>query len=140
MSTIKYSVLPLLIFGASFLPLFNTTTVPQWRVQFVRKDGSPISNTMIRQTWHDYSLDFFKEVQRDTLSTDAFGTVEFPARIETRSAFGIALGRLRDLLASVNPHASYGNHSYVFCMPDIRGCSVGYKGNETPVARVVVDE
>lgn len=134
--SVSVGVLALL---ALCIPVRDVVVVPRWRVQIVTADFRPLSDEQVAQAWLEYSMEFWRLGEHvDHRSTDSEGFVEFPERRIRVSALEIALSNLRDLIASVNPHASYGTFAYIYCEHKL-GCRAFYDGSGEVLDKIVVE-
>lgn len=123
---------------AAFIPFYSVTIVPEWELKFVNKDGSPASSIHIDQIWKDYSLEWFSgENSERFLQTDFNGYIKLPSRQTRVSVFQVFSSKIRDLVMSINPHASFGSHSYIICRGE-QNCVASYKENSNEPQRVVL--
>ncbi len=129
-SAYKISIICVLA-AVLFIPFYPVTVVPEWEIIFSNKDGTKASIVRMAQTWQDYSLGSGENIEKNLMS-DSEGYTKLPARQIRVSVFQIIYSRIRDVVASINPHASFGSDSAVFC--DIpHKCVVAYKAdNEKP--------
>lgn len=121
-----------------FVPLIRVTVVPEWSLHLVDENGQPVPNARVDQSWKEYSLEFFRSRHLDeSLSSDADGLVSFPARKIDVSSFQFVAAKVRSVLLIMDPHASYGPDSHVFCRGNL-SCDAGYQpGDELPKVIVV---
>lgn len=121
-----------------FIPFFSFTIVPEWELLLVDEEGVAVSGVRIDNVWKDYSLEFWRGEHSDRgLSCDSNGYIKLPSGEINISIFQHVTAKLRDLAASINPHSSFGPHSYILCR-GVQNCFSSYKfGNESP-QRVVV--
>lgn len=71
-----------------FLP-FDYQIVEKREFKVVDKNGTAIANTMVRQTWYQYSIEYRKE---STHHTNHDGFVFLPARTATTTLFDFSYG------------------------------------------------
>jgi hypothetical protein len=134
-----YKLIVIVLLAAmSFVPFYSVTVVPEWGLLFVNKDGSPASSISIDQRWQHYSLESGTKDHSDLgLQTDSNGYIKLPARQIRVSIFQIISAPIFDKIMSINPHASFGPASTIYCNTPQK-CVVRYKeGNEKP-QRVVL--
>lgn len=110
-----------------FFPFFRVTVVPEWEISFVSEDGNPVPFVQVDQVWKEHSLEFWKpwEEIEHGLQSDSVGFIRLPARHIRVSVFEVLLSKIRDAIASINPHASSGAHSYIICRGTSK-CLVSY--------------
>ena len=72
-------VLIFLVLFVIFVP-FETSVIPQWRVQVVDVNGSACANMHVTQSWGHYRLYLGGNFSSDDRFTDANGYVQFPER------------------------------------------------------------
>lgn len=138
MSRINKLVLVIVLAAVLLMPLFSIQMVPEWRLQVLDQDGVPVQNEMIRQTWKDYSLEFWTlSGHEETTITDTNGYVIFPPRSIRVSVLEILASKFRDIIARLNPHSSFGPASSVFCVNRIN-CEAYFRNGEQPPSSVVV--
>lgn len=128
----KFTFIVLLI-AMLLIPIYPVTVVPEWEIQFVNKDDTLASSVRIEQTWEDYSLLVIEGRSGANIQTDSNGYIKLPSRqIRVPLLLLLIIAPIRDAVVSINPHASYGSHSSVFCYPP-HNCVVSYKeSNEKP--------
>ena len=68
----------LILFVAVLLIPYSTTSVPEWKARVVDKNGNPVANAQVRQSWSHGQGD-----HQDTQISNEQGYVTFPARIKT---------------------------------------------------------
>ena len=128
---------PLLI---TLIPWFSVELVPEWRLQVVDQTGDVVSDEMIRQTWKDYSLEFWTTSgHEETKTTDKNGFVTFSARSIRVSLVEVIASSIRDTVARMNPHSSYGTSSTVFCVNRINCEAYFRQGEQLPESIVIGD-
>jgi hypothetical protein len=121
------------------VPFYPVTIVPEWELLFVNKDGTPAASISIKQIWKHYSYEWFSgEHTNEGLQTDSKGYIKLPAREIRVSLFKIISSTIWDTV-NINPHASFGPHSYIMCEGK-QDCSVvSYKNNNEQPQRVIVE-
>ena len=122
-----------------FIPFYQFTIVPEWELIFIKESGTPIRSIRIDQIWKDYSLEFWSDGENSarSLESDSDGYIKLPARTIRVSVFGIVSSKIRNFIMQINPHASFGSHSYVICRGE-NNCIVNYNGENETLQRVVV--
>jgi hypothetical protein len=122
-----------LIVVIAILPLLEVTVVPEWQIQFVDENENAVQNARVIQVWKDYSIQWFLNMEgTDTIMTDSNGFIVFPERNIRVSLLGLLIGWLWEVSPSINPHTSYGKHSYVICQDKI-SCTAFYsEGKDLP--------
>lgn len=71
---------------------YETTGIPEWRVQVMDRAGKPLPNVQVNQEWLDPIEDGI--VSAGTGYTDANGVAVFPKRVlHNRLAFGFVRGK-----------------------------------------------
>jgi hypothetical protein len=135
MRNIKWIIIPAVVVVLAFVPVFTVNVVPEWSLRLIGEDGQPVPNARVDQSWKDYSLEFFRSRHFDeSLSSDADGIVKFPARNIRVSVFQIVAAKIRGIVLLMDPHASYGPDSHVFC----RSCDASFRpGAELPKVVIV---
>ena len=133
-----YIVILILLAAVIFIPFYPVNVVPEWELQFVNKDNTPSSSIRIDQIWKDFSLGWMsgENIDKD-ISTDSDGRIKLPARHIRISFFQFLSSFIRDALMSINPHASFGSHSYIICKGEAK-CVVSYKEDNEKPQRVVL--
>lgn len=106
----------------------TTQTVPVWSIQFVDQLGRPFVGLRVQQSWQDYSLENAANFAIET--TDEGGVAVFPARYVRASLLKRILGPLESFLFRGGLHASYGAHSSVLAM-----CNLRFHGPDLPILR-----
>ena len=121
-----------LLMAGLLIPFYPVTIVPEWEIQFVNKDGTLASSVRLEQTWENYSLVGIEGRSGANIQTDSNGYIKLPSREVRVPILLLIIAPIRDTVVSINPHASYGSHSSVFCYPP-HNCVVSYKeSNEKP--------
>ncbi len=69
-------ILVSILFAALLIP-FPTISIPEWKIQVIDKNGNPLANVKVFQTWK-HSPQLGESVE--TKSSDEHGYVIFPAR------------------------------------------------------------
>lgn len=138
MKKVKWLIPIAILIGLFFIPLFPVNVVPEWTLRLVDESGQPVPNARVDQSWKDYSLEFFRSRHFDeSLSSNADGIVTFPVRNIRVSAFQIVAAKIRGVLLIMDPHASYGADSHLYCRGSLR-CDASYRpGEELPKVVVV---
>src|SRR5438552_8575477 len=115
MKNFKWIIISAVFVLLVFAPVFAVNVVPEWSVRLIDEKGQAIANARIDQWWKDYSYEFWTVEQHndETLSSDEEGIVTFPARDIRVSAFQFVAAIIRDVVASINRHSSYGPYSHV---------------------------
>lgn len=130
-----------LVLIAGMLPVIPITVVQPWRIQVINGNGEPLVNQPMRQSWHDYSLEFFPFwTHNEDATTDSNGYVEFPERIVRISLFSLIIGKLRDITPRINPHSSYGKSSDVITLQKCCGCEAFYQEGESLPTQIVCNK
>jgi hypothetical protein len=125
-----------LVLIAGMLPVIPITVVPPWRIQVINGIGEPLVNQPMRQSWDDYSLEFFSFwIHEEDTTTDVNGYVEFSERIVRISLFSLVIGKLRDITPQINPHSSYGKSSFVLCLD--KTCRAFWREGESLPTQIV---
>lgn len=92
----KKIIIPILILllALAFIP-FNTTLVPEWRVQVVDENGNPYKGKLVRQSCYNYTLGVSPCSGADNSAklTDENGYVTFPERKINMSLFSVCFVR-----------------------------------------------
>jgi hypothetical protein len=122
-----------------FIPFYKVTIVPDWELIFIRENGIPIKSIRIDQIWKDYSLEFWSDGENSNreLESDSDGYIKLPARTLRVSVFGIFSSKIRNFIVQINPHASFGPHSYVICRGEYN-CIINYESKNEMPQRVIV--
>ena len=132
-------VLLFAILALLFVPVFTVESVPSWSVRLIDEENNPVENANVDQVWKDFSLEFwrFEEHVNYENRSDSNGIVIFPARYIRISAMQFLAAKARDVIVTLNPHASFGPHSYILCADSLR-CNGRYEpGSKFPVDIVV---
>jgi hypothetical protein len=99
---------------------FPTTTVPEWRLQYVDGAGRPVAGLPVEQTWQNYSIESTGNLM--TLRTDTQGYVVFPSH-STWSPFLLrVLGPVGNVFRT-GVHASFGPSSWLIPKCDVRAAN-----------------
>lgn len=122
--------------GISFVP-FETQIIPEWKIQVLKKDGTPKRQARVRQFWEDYSLE--TEEHGDTRFTDERGLVVFPARYVRASLWERGRAVFNDRLKRYIRESSSGVHSLIL-LPDHSSRSLSYDGTGELPSEIVLDE
>ena len=131
-------IIIILLTAVLFVPFYPVTIVPEWELLFVNKDGSPASSIRIDQWWEDYSLGWMSGSHSEMgIQIDSNGYIKLPARQIRVSMFQIIGSKIRDVIVSINPHASFGSHSSIICR-GTNNCVVTYKEDNEKPQRVVL--
>jgi len=136
--TVRNTVLILFVI-LLFIPVFPVTIVPEWELRFSNENGDPIASVRVNQLWKDYSLEFwsFDENRDENLESDSNGYIKLPARQIQVSIFQVLSSQIRDLIMRINPHASFGSHSYIICR-GIYTCVADYRVSDENVQLVII--
>jgi hypothetical protein len=111
---------------------FPTTTVPEWRIQYVDAKGQPLAGLSVQQTWQNYSIESGANYMR--LQTDMQGYATFPKH----TAWAPMLMRIFHPVANVvstGVHASFGPSSWVVHRCDLAATGetlAVYTGSDLP--------
>jgi hypothetical protein len=100
--------LPVLVLAVLLTALpfpFETTIVPQWRIQVVDKAGTPLLGVTVTEHWSHSSLEH--DGHEAEATTDEGGYVTFPVRTIRASLLGRAIGPVRNVLKT-GVHAGFG--------------------------------
>lgn len=129
----------IVIAGSLFLPLFTVQVVPEWEINFVDKEGDPVPSVFVDEVWRHYSLEYLYSAENvdSGLQSDESGFLRLPARIIKVSAFQIVSAPIRDLVAQIIPHSSFGPDGYVLCRGKFN-CLVSFDPKAPKPQRVVV--
>jgi hypothetical protein len=112
----------------------TSVTVPEWSVQLVDGDGSPVPFACVSQSWQQYS--FEREGQSDERRADSAGRVVFPERRATASLLRRVVGPLSQL---PNVHASYGTHAWIIAWAPERQGMATYDGGDSLTHRLILE-
>jgi hypothetical protein len=82
---------------------FDTTVVPEWKIQIVNETRKPIPNVVVREQWRNHSVEFHGHLE-DRMS-DNDGYVSFPRRTVRASLIVRVVGTL---VAHLNVHGESG--------------------------------
>jgi hypothetical protein len=121
------------------IPIFNHTIVPPWTFRLIDESGQPVSGVRVQQSWKDYSLEFWKGADHtdDSIVSDSDGTVVLPPRTIRVSMFELIAAQIRNVVASINPHSSFGSQSYIFCR-GTESCYAFFSSGDSPPESVVI--
>lgn len=121
------------------LPLFPEVVVPQWAFRLVYENGESAKDISVEQAWKEYSLEFWRNEEHvaESEPSDDNGYITLPAREIQISLIQILLARIRNAVADINPHSSFGPHSYVVCRHSV-SCYASFRAGESPPELVVV--
>lgn len=139
MKSFYKSIIIVIVAAVIIIPFYPIVVVPEWELVFVNKDGTPASSTRIEQIWKEYSLEYLSSGENSDsgLQTDSNGYIKLPARQIRVSIFQIVSSRIRNMIVSINPHASFGPDSYIVCQ-GTQNCVVSYKDGSEKPQRVVL--
>ncbi len=123
----KVKIVFLLLIAMIFIPFYPVTVVPAWELIILDKEDKPIPKIRVNQAWKNYSLEYWKSGEHidQDIQSNSDGYVKLPARKIRVSVFQAISSQIRDLIISINPHASFGSHSYVVCQGKY-SCVVSY--------------
>jgi hypothetical protein len=123
-----------------FIPVFPVVVIPEWNLLLVDTADRPVVDARIDQRWRDYSLEFWaaEEHLDETRSSDSEGVVTLPRRVIWVSGAEYLAAKLRNIVASANPHSSYGPHSYVLCRGKLNCHAIYRPGDEMPTRITVL--
>lgn len=102
-ATVVMAFLGLLL--AALLYPFETTVVPEWKVQVVDESGAPLAALRVSELWQHHSIESARHEQ--TLTTDSDGYATFPRRTINASLLARISGAIR---AGLNIHGDWGPH------------------------------
>lgn len=109
----------------------RSTTVPEWRAQFVDVADHPFASLPVSQTWRNYSVEF--SAHRADGVTDSEGYVVFPERKLWAPVLFRVLGPLRSVLFV---HAGLGPSAWITARCDLmetgQGKIAAYSGKDLP--------
>lgn len=115
----------LAVLGA--IPVMDVEVVPEWSVVLKDSDDAVVAGAVVNEVWTHYSLEFWKGQHYDKAVSDEMGRISFPARSIRISILQLVAAKVRDVVASVNPHSSYGPDAYIVCQTDNTSCGRSYK-------------
>ena len=126
----------LLIFSVVLVCLlvfpFNTTAIPEWRVQVVDEVGAKLPGVMVSQDWGDSFAE--NQSHTDDRFTDVDGVVVFPERrVRANGITRIA----RTVASLINPHGGSGPSSFLTVTNPGDGFLLYSKGKPPPGKLVV---
>lgn len=134
----KWLIVIAILAIVGFSPVFHIPVVPEWTFRLIDKDGQPVTNAKVIQSWKDYSLEFWRFPHEDgAVSSADTGTVTLPARSIRVSILQIIVTKIVDVISAISPHSSSGPHSYLLCSGSIN-CSAAYKPGKALPDVVVV--
>ncbi len=104
----KLVTISILLVALAFVP-FNTTLVPEWKVQLTDENGNPYKGKLVRQSCYNYTLGVSPCSSADDSSklTDETGYVIFPERKINMSLL-LRIGHSIFNFLNIFVHGSYG--------------------------------
>jgi hypothetical protein len=118
---------------------FESTSVPQWKVQVTNQDGLPIKKLIVRQTWNNYTLSGETDVKEEDLETDDTGVVIFRERRDRESLLFRFAFYLWNFVKIFIRHSSVGVHAMVFS-PEYPASALSYDGSSAPPSVLVIEQ
>jgi hypothetical protein len=117
----------IIILAGLFVPTVQVDLIPESSFRLAFGDGQPVSDVGLDQRWKDYSLEFWRNSEHvdHSVRSDVNGVVVLPARGIRVAAVQFLAAKIRDCIAALDPHASYGPHSYIMCQGSL-DCDASY--------------
>jgi hypothetical protein len=98
----RVAMIVLAVLALALIP-YNTTVVPEWKIQIIDERKNPVRNVLVDEHWRNHSIELHRH--SETRVTDNEGYVSFPRRTVRSPLLIRAIGRL---LANLNVHGESG--------------------------------
>lgn len=112
----RHAVTVLILIVILWLIPFPTTIVPEWKIRIVNREGKPLADKRVTQSWRHYSLQFCCG-NEDDRATDENGYVTFPKRVIWASLLRRVTFTVWAHIMTL-AHGSTGIHAWVTAYPE----------------------
>ena len=115
---------------------YQSVVVPEWKIELVKEDGTPVPNTAVRQEWSSSGR---SPILSEVRTSDENGVVTFPKRQYFAPLFWRALVRFGDIANNfIMLHGGrIGNYSRVKPVKD-NYYDLEYRGEATLEHKLIV--